>query len=180
MKTEFNEVAKTALTEIKYLFDSVDQEQIQMMVNLILDKRFDKIVGFGAGRMGYSLRAFIMRLSHIGLNTYMIGDTSFPRLDSKTLVIVNSSSGETPTSVLYAKQAQSAESIIITVTANKKSSLCEISDLAIDYNYSSSTQIMKTLPEQFTFILFDVISEIIIKQMNGDRDKISYNHSISE
>ena len=38
------------------------------------------IFGLGAGRMGYSLRAFIMRLSHLGYNAYMLATQIFQEL----------------------------------------------------------------------------------------------------
>ena len=44
--------------------------------------------------MGYSIQAFIMRLSHLGYPAFMIGDMSLPRIGSDDLVIVNSILGK--------------------------------------------------------------------------------------
>lgn len=177
---KFKKKFEAAIGELQFLSDAIDEGECNKIVTLICSNRFEKIVGFGAGRMGYSLRAFIMRLSHIGMQSYMIGDTNFPRINSKTLVIVNSSSGETPTSVLYAEQAKEAGAYILTVTQKKKSTLASISDIVFQYPNIFSNQIMKTLPEQFTFLLFDILSELIIEELEFDKLKISRNHSISE
>ena len=176
----YEDIYKNAISEIELIFSALNADQLQKTVDLICSENFDHIVGFGAGRMGYALRAFIMRLSHIGFDAYMIGDTGFPRIGRRTLIIVNSSSGETPTSILYAQQANNEGGHLIGITQNSESTLGKISDQVIQYPKVASKQIMKTLPEQFTFILFDVLAEAIIRQTSRSRDFISNNHSISE
>jgi len=138
------------------------------------------IVGIGAGRMGYSLRAHIMRLSHIGFDTYFIGDTSTPRIGPNSLVVINSSSGETPTNVLFAKQAKEAGSVLITITCNKDSTIGMMSDIVVQIPILNSHQLMKSIYEQYSLLLFDYASECLVSKMNLDRDKIIYNHSILE
>lgn len=176
----YEDIYRNTVSEIELLFNALKADELQETVDLICSGNFDHIVGFGAGRMGYALRAFIMRLSHIGFDAYMIGDTGFPRIGRRTLILVNSSSGETPTSILYAQQAINEGGRLIGITQNSESTLAKISDQVIHYPIVASKQIMKTLPEQFTFILFDVLSEAIIRQTNRSRSFISKNHSISE
>jgi 6-phospho-3-hexuloisomerase len=177
---EYERIYKQTINEIEELCIGVKPTELQQVVDLICSGKFDNIVGFGAGRMGFSLRAFIMRLSHIGFETYMIGDTNFPKIGQRTLVLVNSSSGETPTSILYAQQAQREGGCVVGITQNSESTLSELSDHIIQYPSIFSKQIMKTLPEQFTFILFDILSEAIIRDLGKSREFISSNHSISE
>jgi 6-phospho-3-hexuloisomerase len=138
------------------------------------------IIGIGAGRMGYSLRAHIMRLSHIGYNAYFIGDTTLPRIDKNTVVIINTSSGETPTNILYARQASAAGSYIITVTSHKNSTIAKLSDLVVETPTLESHQLMKTIYEQYSYILFDYVTESVVAGMGLDRDIITHNHSILE
>ena len=168
------------LEELAIKYKAIDHQAVEKFVDILASQQFDSICGFGAGRMGYSLRAFIMRLDHIGLNAFMIGDTNFPRLTTQTLVVVNSSSGETPSIRLYAEQAAEVGSKIITITDNPKSSLASLSNLVINTNKTESSQIMKSLNEQFSFILFDLVCEKLITTKNLDRATISRNHSISE
>ena len=138
------------------------------------------IVGIGAGRMGYSLRAHIMRLSHIGYNAYFIGDTTTPRIDSNSLIIINSSSGETPTNILYAQQASTAGAFIITITSNKESTIAKLSDLVVETPALESHQLMKTIYEQYSYILFDYITESVVTNLKLNRNIITHNHSILE
>lgn len=138
------------------------------------------IVGIGAGRMGYSLRAHIMRLSHIGYEAYFIGDTTLPRIDDKSVVIINSSSGETPTNILYAQQAKSAGSYIITITTNSNSTIAKLSNQLVLMPQIESHQLMKTIYEQYTMIMLDYVAEQVVDQLNLNRDIITHNHSILE
>lgn len=176
----YEKVFKQTLEEITKLSEGIKGSDIDQVIDLLLDSNVDHIVGFGAGRMGYSMRAFIMRLCHIGLNSYMIGDTNFPRITKHSIVLVNSSSGETPTSLLYATQASRIGAKIICITQNRESQLATLSDVVLSYPKLESKQIMKTLPEQFSFILFDVLSELIIRKAKKNRLVVSENHSISE
>ena len=138
------------------------------------------IIGIGAGRMGYSLRAHVMRLSHIGFNAYFIGDTTLPRIDANSVVVINSSSGETPTNILYARQASAAGSYIITVTSDKNSTIAKLSDLVVETPTLESHQLMKTIYEQYSYILFDYITEAVVANLELDRNIITHNHSILE
>jgi len=171
---------KIILNELENISNTLNPEEIDVVVKLCTSGKFDKIVGFGAGRMGYALRAFIMRLCHIGFDAYMIGDTNFPKIDEKTLVLINSSSGNTETMVLYAMQAKKFNGQVVTFTANASGSLNSVSDYLVTYQVNETKQIMKTVYEQFSFILFDHIAECIIQQSKRSRTWISSNHSISE
>jgi len=155
---------------------------IQYMVNELKEayNKSYKIVGIGAGRMGYSLRAHIMRLSHIGYEAYFIGDTTLPRIDENAVVIINSSSGETPTNILYAQQARDAGSYIITITTNPESTIAKLSDQLVIMPKVDSHQLMKSIYEQYTMLMLDYVAEQVVSQLDLNRDEITHNHSILE
>ena len=139
-----------------------------------------KIVGLGAGRMGYSLQAFMMRLSHLGFPAFMIGDTSLPRIGSDDLVIVNSSSGETPSIVLLAEIAKKHGAKILCLTAGVDSSLFKLSNICITYDTFPSSQLMKTAYEQFSYIFFDECALKLAEFGQLEINEIETNHSILE
>lgn len=138
------------------------------------------IIGLGAGRMGYSLQAFIMRLSHLGKRAYMLSDTSLPRIGANDLVIVNSSSGETPTIYLLAEIAKQAGARILLLTTNSNSSIATLADVSVRYSPVNSRQLMKTAYEQFTFLFFDHIAGLIAENSCMNVEEIEQNHSILE
>lgn len=168
------------IEELQYMWENT--EGVEHMVNELKEakERNYNIIGIGAGRMGYSLRAFIMRLSHVGYESYFIGDTTLPRIDEKSVVIINSSSGETPTNILYAQQAREAKSYIITITTNKDSTIAKLSDQLVIIPQMNSHQLMKTIYEQYTYLLLDYVAEQVVSELDLDRDIITHNHSILE
>lgn len=171
---------KKIFKELEFMYNGTKgiEQYISTLENGLTTNK--KIIGIAAGRMGYSLRSHIMRLSHIGFKAYFIGDTSLPRIDKNSIIIINSSSGETPTNILYAKQAFEAGSIIVTVTCNKNSSIAKLSNLVVEIPTIESHQLMKTIYEQYSLILFDYFSESVVNNLKLDRKKITHNHSILE
>lgn len=171
---------KKIIEELSSLEKTFDYTQIENIVSLFESEKYNKFVGFAAGRMGYSLKSFVMRLDHMGFNSYMIGDTNFPRVDNNTVAFINSSSGETKTNILYAEQAVSMGAFTVLLTCSKGSTLNNLCDVSIFYQPLCSKQIMKSLYEQFSLVVFDYICSCIIERMNLSIDIIENNHSISE
>ena len=171
---------KKIINELNVIVNNFDFSQLDYVYGLFDNKSYNKYVGFGAGRMGYSLKSFIMRLDHLGFKSFMIGDTNFPRLDSNTVVFINSSSGETETNILYARQAIKHGARTILFTSKPNSTLASICDHKILYTTINTSQLMKTIYEQLTLILFDHICDSIVKRQKLDINKIENNHSISE
>ena len=168
------------IEELSAISNQFDYSQLEIVTDLFDRSDSKKFVGFAAGRMGFSLKAFMMRINHLGYESYMIGDTNFPRLDSSSIVFISSSSGETETNILYAKQAVQCGAKTVLFTSNSNSTLANICEVVILYPTIDSNQLMKTIYEQFTFILFDFISSQIVKKKNIDISFIKHNHSISE
>lgn len=163
------------------IFNSLNTNDIDDLVTTMLSyKNTGRIIGLGAGRMGYSLRSFIMRLSHIGFEAYMIGDTTLPRVGRGDLVLVNSSSGNTPSILLYTEQAKQAGATIILLSANNESKIANLADKKICYTVEEDFQLMKTSYEQFSFLFWDFVAQKIIVSGNLNVEKIEYNHSILE
>jgi 6-phospho-3-hexuloisomerase len=121
-----------------------------------------------------------MRLSHIGFEAYMIGDTTLPRVGHGDLVLVNSSSGNTPSILLYTEQAKQAGATIISLSANNESKIASLADRTICYTVEEDFQLMKTSYEQFSFLFWDFVAQKIIVSGNLNVEKIEYNHSILE
>ena len=141
------------------------------------------VIGIGAGRMGYSLQAFIMRLNHMGFDAYMIGDTGVPKCDENSLVLINSSSGKTPSVRLFAAQAHDAGAYIVLFTTDPESKVFTMTDIAhtvFRYPKDDSGQVMKTLYEQFTYLMFDTIAHDLMEMMEISYEFLENNHSILE
>ena len=76
----------------------------------------------------------------MGFNASMIGDTNVPKVRNDTVMIVNSSSGETPSILNYAIQSSSETNKIYSTTCNNKSPIALLSKKLLQFqklNHSS-------------------------------------------
>ena len=165
--------------ELEDLWQSVECEQFEQVVNTIVETK-KSVICLGAGRMGYSVQSFAMRLSHLGFKAYMLGDSNLPKINAGDIVLVNSSSGETPTVVLLAKIAKTFGAKLLVITSNGDSTLGKMADLTLCYKLIASEQLMKSAYEQFTFILFDHMAHQIFKRSDREKKWVENNHSVLE
>lgn len=165
-----------SLQEIRECLSVVENKHILSICECI--KNSKNIVTIGAGRMGYSLKAFSMRLSHLGFNSFHIGDTNTPRTGENDLIIIGSGSGETKTIVEYSKISKSYNSKIILITHEIESTIAKLSNFIIPIKKINTNQIMKTVYEQSTYILYDSICQELSKEL--DMKWVENNHSILE
>ena len=176
------------LNEIKTVLDSINEEDVDKLVDLI--EASDKVVGYGAGRMGLSLKAFMMRLNHLGIDAYYLGDTYIPPLTEYDLVIVSSGSGETSMVKNFVEQAKKKTgAYIVSVVGNEYSNISGLSNHTIVFkpcngglnsedspDKINSIQLMSTLNEQATYILFDIIAKKLADKMGMDTEKTKRYH----
>ena len=171
---------KEIFKELEFMWSKSNLDQISAFEDFIVKNKNNTFIGLGAGRMGYSLKSFVMRLSHLGLKAYMIGDTTLPRVNENFTVIVNSSSGETESLKIFTYQAKKAGASILLLTANESSSLAKLADLKFIFPEINSNQIMKSIFEQYSFLLFDYIIKNLIAKLKLKLKFIENNHSILE
>lgn len=178
-------IAKTMTSMIcdsfnrKQLDDKVEQFIVQMIDRNVCYDNF-KIVGVGAGRVGYALRAFIMRLNHFGFNASFIGDTNVPALNKYDMLLVASTSGQTPTILYYTEVGYSKQNCyIVSFTGDQDSPIARLSNLHIKLDLSDSKMyIMKTYGELMLNILFDsIIEQMLTLEQQFDPQIICNNHS---
>lgn len=165
--------------ELRIITESLDPNAEQIWTSEIIACK-GKIIGLGAGRMGYAMQSFIMRLSHLGYRAYMIGDTTLPKIGAGDLVLVNSSSGETQSVCLLAQIAKDHGARVVVLTAGRGSRLDTMSDVSVFYRHIKSKQLMKTLCEQFTFLFFDWCAFQLARVGKLSINEIETNHSILE
>ena len=115
MKTSINAI----LDNIKNAEEFLDEETID---------KFENIFVTGAGRSGLAAKAFAMRLMHLGLSAYVVGETISPAIYEDDCIIAISGSGETNTIVSAAKIAKNRGSKVLAVTSYPESTLGKLSD----------------------------------------------------
>ena len=81
------------LDEIHSVLEKIDEKPYEEFLSSILNAK--NIFVTGQGRSGMVSRTFAMRLTHIGLNAYCVGDATTPNIDKGDLLVACSSSGST-------------------------------------------------------------------------------------
>lgn len=122
------EVSKWILAGIDGVIESIEDDDIHMIIEAILGAKDSKILLIGTGRSGFVGRAFALRLMHLGFNVYVSGETITPALSPEDLVMVLSGSGTTTTVVAQAEVAKKIGSKVVAVTSHPDSPLAKCAD----------------------------------------------------
>jgi 6-phospho-3-hexuloisomerase len=172
------------LQEIKSVLTQIDEKQVEILMDEIL--RAKKIVVCGAGRVGMAIRGFGMRLGHLGLQAYTLGDSTVPGIGEGDLLIVASGSGETQTIFDLVSIAKKNKSSIVAITGNPESRIGLLADSFVKITAPSKTkavdnfisvQPMTTLNEQCLGLFFDAVCLKLMERMGESHDTMWARHS---
>ena len=107
--------------ELERVLAGIDTGRIEAMERMIAAA--PAVFCSGAGRSGYMMRAFSMRLMHCGKKSWVLGDTATPAAMEGDVLVIGSGSGETSSLRMHAQKAAELGMSIITVTAVPASTL---------------------------------------------------------
>lgn len=171
------------LTELTRTIDLIDDEEAEKLVEAILSAK--KVFVAGSGRSGFMAKSFVMRLMHIGLDPYVVGETVTPNLEPGDVFIVGSGSGETKSLVAMTEKAKSIGAIIIAITINPKSTIGQLANNQISIPAQAKTegssgkslQPMGSLFEQSLLLFYDAVILRIMERKEQDSDKMYGRHA---
>jgi 6-phospho-3-hexuloisomerase len=140
---------------------SVNNEEANKLVHSILESR--RVFVAGGGRSGLMVKSFAMRLMHLGLDVYVVGETVTPSMGDRDLLLIASGSGETQSLVSMAKKAKSIGGKIGLVTLSPESTIGRLADITVKLSgarkdegeSNQSIQPMGSLFEQTLLLFFD-------------------------
>jgi len=117
----FNQILK----EIKKVFSKISEKEIGIFVYEV--KQAKRVYVVGAGRSGLVAKNLAMRLVRLEKETYIVHETVNPKMKSGDLLVAISGSGETNDVLDAVKISRMMGTRILTLTANKNSSIIKIS-----------------------------------------------------
>ena len=195
------EIMKTSiraiLDNIESAQDDLDEEAIEKFEDIIISSK--NIFVTGAGRSGLAAKAFAMRLMHLGLSAYVVGETISPAIYEDDCIIAISGSGETNTIVSAAKIAKNRGSKVLALTSYPDSTLGQMCDSYIlvkgrtkkevddeNYikrqihgNYTSLTP-LGTAFELTTLVFLDAIVSELMEKMHQTESDLKARHTVLE
>ncbi len=175
----------------------LDEESIDKFENIIIES--ENVFVTGAGRSGLVAKAFAMRLMHLGLSSYVVGETISPAINEEDCIIAISGSGETNTIVSAVKIAKNRSSKVLVVTSYPESTLGQLADSCllvkgrtkkevddenymkrqINGNYTSLTP-LGTAFELTTLVFLDAIVSELMEKMHQTESDLKARHTVLE
>lgn len=177
----------TVLREIEGVAAKTDREQIAAVVERLLAA--PRVFVAGEGRSGLMGKAFAMRLMHLGLTVYAMGETITPSVGPGDLVVALSGSGTTAGTVRVAESASAAGAAVCAVTTDPSSPLAAAADAvlvlpaATKYrrpDEAPTIQPLSSLFDQMTHVALDVVCLEVARRRKVDNDAARRSHSNTE
>jgi 6-phospho-3-hexuloisomerase len=179
----FRELTRVILDENAAVLEGIDEE---VCVTLLEQMRAAKrIFVLGEGRSGLVMRMLAVRLMHLGLQVYVVGETTTPGVQPGDLLLTCSGSGETDITCLLAEKAVSAGAYLVAITANRDSRLARLASLVLylatphkgDVTRIPSAQYGGSLFEQSALLLLEAIFLRAMLSWNADFASLWERHA---
>ncbi|WP_144554044.1 6-phospho-3-hexuloisomerase [Peribacillus simplex] len=172
------------LKELNHSADFIADEEAEKLVDGILESK--KVFVAGAGRSGFMAKSFAMRMMHMGIDSYVIGETVTPNFEKEDILIIGSGSGETKSLVSMAEKAKSIGGKIVTVTIFPDSTIGQLADITIKLPGSpkdqskgdyKTIQPMGSLFEQTLLLFYDAVILRFMEKKGLDTNKMYGRHA---
>ncbi len=181
---DFRQVSQQVLSELRQVFERLDDEVPRQMTSAILQAR--RIACHGVGREGLMMKALAMRLMHLGFDTHVVGDVTTPPLGAGDLLIVSAGPGNLTTVIALMNVARAAGASILLITAQPESKAAQVADdvivlpaqtMADDGEGSSSVLPMGSVFELAQLVFFDLIALDLRDQTDQTADQMRRRHT---
>ena len=116
-------------TKIRTIADVMSDDEIDAFLAEILNA--NRIYTMGAGRSGLVAKSFAMRLMHLGLSAFVVGETVTPAMKSGDVIIVFSGSGATKTVADISETAKEIGGRVCLITSKRDSRIGRIADCIV-------------------------------------------------
>jgi 6-phospho-3-hexuloisomerase len=147
------EMMQLMASKIRSIANTISDNDVENFLDELLKAK--RVYVIGAGRSGLVAKAFAMRLMHLGLCAYVVGETITPALNKGDVIVVFSGSGRTKTVADIAETAKELGARIALITSNADSRIGKIADSIV-------------IIEHHRDAVEDDAVEFEIRQMMGD------------
>lgn len=170
-----NEFAAKIVEELGFSVARLPESAGNQLADAILEA--SRIFIAGAGRSGFMMKAFAMRLMHLGFRVYVIGETVTPGVEEGDLLLIGSGSGETKTLIGMADKAKSLRARVAVLTTQPKSSIGVLADVTLPLTGTPKDQVESNLTIQPMGTLFEqqllIFLDAVILHLMGRTDQTS-------
>jgi 6-phospho-3-hexuloisomerase len=150
---QVQEMMRLMASKIRSIANSISDEDAEQFIRELLNAK--RVYIIGAGRSGLVAKGFAMRLMHLGLHAYVVGETITPALNKGDVMVIFSGSGRTKTVADLAETAHDIGGRICLITSNADSRIGKIADCIVIIEHHRDT-------------VADEAEEFEIRQMMGE------------
>ena len=170
--------------EIAQVMSQVSSDEVQRLVAAIQEA--EAVYVCGVGRSLLMMKAFAMRLVHLGLNAYVVGETITPAIQGGHLLVAGSGSGQTRVTLAMVEAAKTRQARVAAITAQPDSPVAKGSDLIVQIpapvpgrvkEPRFSRQPPGSLFEQCLLVLCDSIVVILMERLGVTEEMMLSRHT---
>lgn len=192
-KAAFLEIATFILNSL----DRLDLESIKKFTDVLVSayKEERAVLVVGMGRSGLVARGFAMRLRHLGIHSYVLGETITPPVRKDDIVVAISGSGTTQIAVAAAEAAKKMGALVVAVTTYPDSPLGRLADIVVfvpgrtkvaamtDYfarqilGLHEPLSPLGTLFEDTAMVVLDAIVADLMKRLGKNEQDLAKRHA---
>jgi 6-phospho-3-hexuloisomerase len=177
--------AEAITREIDGALSALDHGSCDRLAESIL--RAERIFLAGMGRSGLIMKAFAMRLMHMGLKAHVAGETTTPAIGEGDLLLIGSGSGETESLLAMARKAKTLKIGVALITVHPGSSIGEHADLVVRVpattpksshpSAATSIQPKGSLFEQTMFLICESVVLRLMEMRGIDAERMFLRHA---
>lgn len=180
---QHREAAHYVLNQVRATVDNVDDAEVIRLIEMM--RAAKSVIVFGRGRSGFVGRGFVVRLTHLGIPAYFVGETVSPPVHEDDVIVLLSGSGETFSVVVTGQTAKKLGSKIVTITGAPDSTLAKIADLRILLRAPTGDRQrtlapLGTLFESASAIFLDGVVAELMRRVGATEESMRARHATLE
>ena len=169
--------------EVKAVISRSEEQQIELFVYAVISA--NRIFVGGAGRSGLMMKAFAMRLMHLGLSAHVVGETITPAIEPGDLMVVGTGSGQTRTTLTLVEAASNRGARTAVITAHPNAPVAVAADIILEIRapitsaatWAPSVQPPGSLFEQSLLILCDGLVMRLMQRLGTTHEEMRARHT---
>ena len=177
----YHTLVTKVLDENRQVLEAVKPEDVDRLIQEILQAKTIHL--YAMGRMQLSVRAFAMRLKHMGIDTYVVYDTTSPQIGSGDLLIGHCAVTNVELNVV--RLAKAAGARIVLLTAYPENEHGQLADLCVRIpgqifggpQEVPSIQPMASLLEQALFLFTDIVVMLLMERKGVSPQAMQESHT---
>ena len=184
MSMIIQEMNAKAVAELTDVINRIDPVQVDALIEFLATA--NRVVLYGVGREGLMMKALGMRLFHMGLDAYVLGDMTTPPVGQGDVLVVSAGPGHFSTVAALMGVARSAGAKTVCFTAQPGGKVPQSADLAVvlpaqtmadDTTGPTSFLPMGSLYEGVQYLFFEYLMLLLRDHMGVTPEQMRQNHT---